>query len=380
MLFKHTAFGLDISDHSVKAVALENAHHPTLTAMAYRELPGGILAHGAILNLPELTRILRDFLAHHTLFGAFPSRQAIVSLPESQTYLHYFTVPASLPADEALAYLEKEASALIPLAPAERISDYHIIAEGAQSREAVFATAPRALLSQWHAVISGSGLEPVIFEPELVSLARSIAPSYNGTNSFLLIDIGAHSTDIAVVQQGRPRLTASFPMGGEGWAQTVAEKLGVPFEKARALTHTQGIGPDADNRIREVLIEDIGRLAKEIKAFHSFAASRRIHADRALVTGGASLLPGIYAYLSGMLQIEVLPGDPWTSVDISGMLARKDAPHLFQTDPVLYATCIGAALRALAANPAIEHVNLLTHFEKKGRFSGIISRLFHSTS
>ncbi len=377
MLFPKPAFGLDISDRSIKAISLSSDRGKKILGMAYLELPEGIVEKGEIRNSSLLSQSIRLLLEENIRYGKISGSCAIAAIPEAQTYIHPFSVPASVSEENILSFLEEEASRSIPLLPEERISDYRIFAKGAENREVLYVAALRTLVQVWHDAISQAGITPLILEPELEALARSVSAEYNSSGAYLLTDIGARSSDIGVIEAGHVHFSSSVPVGGDRFTEAIARSLQLTFDEAEAVKCASGLLPEPqEGKVMHILQKELQDIIRELERIRAFFKEREgTEIQGMLLAGGSSLMPGIAEYLAENLGISVRVGDPWVSIDISPLMDSKETKTMLEVEPILYGASIGSALRGIKRNPEREGLNLLHNFHpNKGRVSNFFGR------
>lgn len=79
-------------------------------------------------------------------------------------------------------------------------------------------------------------LDLIAVAAEPFAVARSVIGTDASSNfSAILIDVGGGTTDIAVVNEGGVEGTKMFGIGGRSFTRTIANELGIDFEKAEAM-------------------------------------------------------------------------------------------------------------------------------------------------
>src|SRR3989338_10303855 len=90
---KRQAFGLDISDRSLKIAKLEKkGKYIKLVSFEEHDIPEGILSHGEIKKEEELAAVLADSLKK-VEGKPLDTRYAVVSLPEERAFLQVIQLP-----------------------------------------------------------------------------------------------------------------------------------------------------------------------------------------------------------------------------------------------------------------------------------------------
>jgi cell division protein FtsA len=98
------------------------------------------------------------------------------------------------------------------------------------------AFAPQVHIGAIERVAEQLDLDLLTVAAEPFAVARSvIGDDPNANLSAILIDVGAGTTDIAVVNEGGIEGTIMFSIGGRSYTKSVERDLGVDFERAEAL-------------------------------------------------------------------------------------------------------------------------------------------------
>ncbi|MBI4129032.1 MAG: pilus assembly protein PilM [Parcubacteria group bacterium] len=375
--FKKRAFGLDISDGSLKAVLLSQGPRPQIECLGVTDLPPGIIEKGIVREPSRLLERLRDFFRARLLFGSLSTRAVVVTLPEAQVYTQYYTVPRAVPESDISSYIAAEAAQSIPIPSGERVDTFRTHAVGAHFREIAFAAAFRPIVAVWHEVLLHAGLEPIAFEPELAALVRALSPNYDGSAAYLLADLGARSVDIGIVEQNQLRFSSTAPVGGVAMTSALASALKIPFGEAERLKRANGLDGNTHDTLYRTLAREMTPVINEIQRTITFWNTRQ-HApiDRILLAGGTGMMAGLAPYLEKILKTPVRAGDPWIAVDVSPVLAHTRLARSLAEEPLLYGTSIGSALRGCSRDPEREGLNLFEDFtHQKGRRSRLFSLL-----
>jgi cell division protein FtsA len=186
----------------------------------------------------------------------------------------------------------------------------------------------QALVSTLHQ--AHLSVEETVFEP--VAAAYAAVLKENRSRGVALVDIGAHSTGIAIYDGEALQSAASLPIGGELFTRDVAFGLCVSFNDAELLKAEYGcalLGLTSDSSIIEIPPHD-GRPAREARRrdlneilearadeLFQFILRETVRArmDRSLLegvvlTGGGSLLNGMCDIAERLMNCQARNGLP----------------------------------------------------------------------
>ncbi|MCO4782003.1 MAG: pilus assembly protein PilM [Candidatus Cloacimonetes bacterium] len=178
---------------------------------------------------------------------------------------------------------------------------------------------------------------------------------------YLLIDIGARSTGINIMNETELLYTRSVFFGGNDFTQAVAQQLNLEFDDAEELKKVYGISnneEDSQNlQMDDALSKSLDHLIREIQLTLGAFYSKMGYMDISCVYlfGGGSTLIGLKEYLNQMLDLPVVDSNP-----VRGLILDDEAP----TSPLLYSIAIGLALRGLGIGKLKHNFNdRFLHFD-----------------
>jgi len=159
----------------------------------------------------------------------------------------------------------------------------------------------------------------------------------------MVVEVGAKTTSITIIEQSIPMLNRSIDIGGWTITKTLSHSLNIGLERAEQFKYDLGVGSIdvADNAIPKTITESISPIVNEIKyALNLYQNKSNKKVDKIILSGGSALLINLPAYLSKILDVNVLAGNPWPKISYPTDLK----PLLDEIAPRL-AIAIGLALR-----------------------------------
>lgn len=197
---------------------------------------------------------------------------------------------------------------------------------------------------------AGLGIEEIVLQP--VASAEAVLTPAEKELGVILVDIGGGTTDIAIFSRGNIWHTAVLPIGGNHVTNDIAIGLRTSLSKAEGLkiNHGQALSYLVDPREfievisaserevrgveRSFLSEIIEARMQEIFGLVAMEVKRSGYKDYVaggiVITGGASLLPGLADLVSKRLGLPVRVGYP---ANIRGVIEGISSP--------VYATAVG---------------------------------------
>lgn len=330
--------GIDIGSKSIKVVELNkvggNFQLKSSGAVGYSGLsPDKIIDEKDFLAISQIVKKIVKQIDIST-------REVNISLPEPLIFTRVIKFPLLSDAEVGAA-VKWEAEQYIPIPINEAIVQYSILDrnEQKQSTSVLLVAAPKNVVEKYVKVIHLAGLTPISAETELTALARSISPD-KGVS--LLLDLGASSVDMAITRDSKVIFTRSIPVAGETFTRAVSQSLGITMQQAEEYKKTYGLSTNQlEGKVKLALEPVFKMVTDEIKkAIHFFQTEEKEEAPTTIVvSGGSSLTPELISYLTEILGLETVTGNPFSKVSIDPETLKNLTPYLS-----LYGTAVGLAM------------------------------------
>lgn len=264
-----------------------------------------------------------------------------LSLPESLVFTRVIKFPL-LSEEEVSAAVKWEAEQYIPIPVNEAVIEYTILErnETTSQTSVLLVAAPKTIVEKYVKVIRLAGLTPVSAETELTALSRSLSPD-KGVS--VLLDLGSSATDMAIVKDGHVVFTRSIPVAGEAFTRAVSQGLNITPQQAEEYKKTYGLeASQLEGKVKDALLPVFRMIVDEIKkAIHFYQSDEKGDTPTSvIITGGASVMPGIVPFLTESLGVETVVGDPFGKISLDPENAKSLAPYTS-----IYGTAIGLAMR-----------------------------------
>jgi type IV pilus assembly protein PilM len=270
------------------------------------------------------------------------TRQACLSIPDFSTFYTSFDLPP-MTKDELPQAVEFEARQHVPLPLSEVSLDWQVIREKVIDKEEVphkilLVAVPKEVINQYQTIATLSKFSPVTLEAEVFGLVRSLI---KGKGLVGLIDVGAQSTTISIIEEGTLILSHSFDVSGNGLTYRTSKSLGVNYSEAEDIKKKRGLIPDQG--LKEILTPIVDLILAEIeKISFNFYQKEGKKVEKFVLAGGSAFLPGLKEYFSEKLQKPVEVANPFADIFYPPILEKK----LKEMGPA-YAIAVGAAIRGL---------------------------------
>lgn len=337
-------FGLDIGSHSIKAVQLSGSPERPIF-IASGQIESSTSASEQIPSIDDEQAMEAVASSIKTLHkeAHFSTDKVIAALPEAQIFTRVIELP-SMKQDDIKKTITWEAEQYVPVPMSEVRLDWQVLGkvEGGKV-EVLLVAAPIALVESYLKIIRLANLTPISLETEITSVVRSLVQRVEGTPSTMVVSIGASTTDLSIVNEGRISFTRSIGTGGYSLARGVAQELGFEIDQATEYMKTYGLDPtslegkvmQAIKPIFDVIVNEVRRVLAYYSTNHPNSPVKRL-----IVTGGTAKLPGLVIYLAEALGLEVQVGNPWEGISLPPQASKK-----LMQDATSYAVAVGLALK-----------------------------------
>lgn len=196
------ALGIYVTDHFIQIMQLKKEGEAiVIHSVGEKIIPHGMVKNGEVMQEKELAEEITSLLPELKPYVS-EEKRCICAIPESQVFEHIFYLPNKLKGDELLENLEKLIEETIPLPFYELQYSYSISLHG--NVQVVFVTAVRRLIvAQYYQVLKTfAKLDPIIFEPESLSLLRNLPLNFTKDEGLVLIHLDGQKINWFTVWSG----------------------------------------------------------------------------------------------------------------------------------------------------------------------------------
>ncbi len=331
--------GLDISHTGIKVMSLDPKKW---LVQGYGSIDLEPLKMKEALETAEGTYLTDNLnlLMTEKLIGSANSKRVAIALPTARSFSRTFTLPIS--AEKALHdAVVLEAEQYIPIPSANLYIDYQVIERTKKEVTILMSAITRVVVDNVVKAVEAAGLQPVLIEPGICSVARVLTVTERGSLPTVVVDIGPASTDIAILDQGNIRVTGGLAVGGNTFTLDIAKKLNVALENAHQLKVLNGLnaGP-RQQKLQAALEPSIQRILAEVKKvmrYYNERVSKDRKLEQLLIVGSGSNLPGIGEYFTNALVMPARVASPWHKLDFGKI---QEPPKQFRPR---YITVAGVA-------------------------------------
>lgn len=368
LTLKPEAFGLDISDSSLKIAKLKKrGKFLSLASFAKREIEPGIIEEGEIKDQKNLAEIIKNTLTQ-VKGQKLKTNYVVASLLEEKAFSQVIQMPRMREEElrEAIYY---EAENYIPLPVDQVYLDFQIVPpvyDHLDHFDVLIVALPKKTIDPYISSLKEAGLKIRALEIESLAIARALIKNEVSDHPILLIDLGKNRTSFAIFSGYSLRFTSILPISSNQFTQKISEDLGISFDEAEKLKIKYGLSRKyqlkIENKIKmeikpgkisEILLPHLSDLAKQIEKYLDYYQTHVFHehlppngkiVEKILLSGGGANLKGMTDFLSRELKIKTELANPWINI-----LERplREIPEISFEESLSYTTALGLALRGV---------------------------------
>ncbi len=343
-----SAFGLDLSDRSIKVAQLKKASKKiSLYSYGRENIPEGLIINGEIKNKEEVAKLIKK-----TLSNAKPnpikSKFVIYSIPEPKGFIRVVKISRTKENDieQAVRY---EAEQLFPIDINESYVDWQVLSsDNDKMLKIIVAVVPRLLVDSYSSVMEMASLKPIAAEIESIAITRSLINENQSSKPILVIDLGKDRTSFIIFKNPTVQFTASIPVCGEEFIKAISKKLGLDKIAAEEIKNKCGLKFEGEcKEVFKAIQPSLHEMIKYINKLTYYYKEHFVSDEniaKIIICGGEAKRVGISSFLSLQIKKEIEKGNPWVNIMT---FKNKEIPPISRNDSLVFVTVLGLALRGI---------------------------------
>jgi type IV pilus assembly protein PilM len=360
-LFGHksnSVLGIDIGSSSIKIVQLSRKGGQAILD-TYGELalgPYGGTEVGRATSLPpeKISEALVDVIRE----SKTTSKTAGLAIPFGSSLITAIEMPA-LSQKQFAQMIPLEARKYIPVPITEVALDWWVIpkptakaiefgdeakkAETTEKLDVLLVAIHNETLNRYQTIVNKASLTTSFFEIEIFSAIRSVADA--DAQSQMIVDLGAASTKVYIVEQGIIRASHVINRGAQDITLAISKALNISIQQAEVIKRDMSkVPPERKNDAANVMAVTLDFIFSEAhQVMLSYQRKYNKDVSKAVMVGGGAMLKGILTYAEERLQTKVVLGDPFGKTESPAFLSE-----VLKTTGPEFAVAVGVALRKLS--------------------------------
>lgn len=342
-----TVVGIDVSSTAVKLLELTQVGNGyRVESYAMELLPEKAVENKDIKELEIVGDTIRRVKAR-----AKPSAEyAACAVAGNSVITKVVSMTAGLADDEIRETIEADANQYISFPLNEVNLDFEVLGPNEKEPETrmdvLLAAARNEVVDSRMAAVELGGFKVKVVDIERYALENALVllakddPEINPEETLALVEVGAHSTTVYVLSNGKIIFTFDEPFGARNLTERIQLKYGLGYAEA---VNAQREGGLPESYETELLIPFKRELAQQVNRMvqrycNSPTAERLSHV---LVSGGCAAIAGLVELLNEEIGGHVTIANPFIAMSVSNKVSKKD---LMNDAPALLIAC-GLALR-----------------------------------
>ncbi|MCK5493005.1 MAG: type IV pilus assembly protein PilM [Candidatus Omnitrophica bacterium] len=345
--------GIDIGSSAIKIIQLSEKEGKAVLEN-YGELALGPYAGLAVGQATSLIKektkeALSDIFREANIEG----KHAALSIPMSSTLLSLVELPR-VDKKQLNSMMPIEARKYIPVPVSEVVLDWWTLPKQEDKEvtedsnhdfkndkiEVLLAAIHNDTINKYKQIQNSLGLASGLFEIDVFSSIRSVVGRNNSV--VMVLDMGAGTTKLAVVDFGILRMQHIINMGSQDISITLSKMLHIEISEAEEIKREQGLLSDNGEAIAAMQLP-LNHIITEINRFiTNYKKKNTQPISKIVLTGGGILLKGLPEFARKNIDVNIEVGDPFSRIET--LIFLQDT--LKEAGPE-FSVAIGLAIKAL---------------------------------
>ena len=348
--------GIDIGTSSIKVVELSRMrdtykleNYGAVTFFSENEfLPMEVYEQNA-LKIPD--EQVAELLKKVIIATGITAKKAAISLPVFSAFSTIIELPP-MPEDELEKAIQFEARQYVPI-PVSEVSLASVVigeerpkqnqpaaAQGKKRLEILLVAVPNEIKNKYQHIAQLAGLELIAIEMETFPLARALLKGTRDTVA--IVDIGARSTDICIVDNGVARISHNFDSAGIDVTKAYGSLWRVDLAEAEKNKKAVGLDltPGQLAVAGEVLMVVDGIVSETSRIINSYFNKTGRNVSGVALSGGSAQMSGLLERFKEGLGLDVVIGNPF-----EGLIYPRELKETLAKFGPSYAVAVGLAMR-----------------------------------
>ncbi len=348
---KPTKFlGCDIGTTSIKLVELGKKNSATqlrnyamLETLGHFERSNNVIQANALkISERETASLLKTLLKK----SSFTTQSVIASIPSFASFTTLLELP-EMSKEETKKTMTYQIQEHVPIPLSEIAVDWTVVGQredenGFVKQQILMIAIPNETIEKYRFIFKSAGLNLRALEVEMLAYVRSVIG--NDQTPSVILDIGARSTNISIVDQGFIKHNTQIDYAGDSLTVAIAKGLGIHSKRAEELKKQRGLlGGRGEYELSTLEIPFLDVILSEADRVRSaYEQEYRAKIQRFMLIGGGANLLGIEKYAEQRLSAPVVLGNGLLYVEVPSELTvvAKELETRFSTS-------IGLAIKGL---------------------------------
>ena len=320
---------LALSNDAIRAAVIADPYstHPTIKHFRVFPLPNGTVVDGEVVDETTMKGLLETLVRRFK----YPREDTALLYSSRRMVFREADFPY-MALDDLRATLPFQAKSMIPLPTDESVLDFVPLSleEGDQGQmlHGLIVATLRAGLEKTARIIEDSGFVVTSIDAAPFALSRLFGDP-NQEKLEAVVNVGGNSTDVIVLDHGKPAYLRVVPSGTDDLTDAVASALNISFEDAEQIKQRLGlqnvVGDERLEKAEEVIRETVAQLIVGIRnTLNYYGADHEGSIEGIILTGVGSQLEGFPSVLASSTGKVVRIGDPFEKFKLTREVRKQD--------------------------------------------------------
>lgn len=343
--------GLDISSSAVKLLELSNPGRQSerpyrVESYAVEPLPLNAVVEKKIADIEAVGETVKRVVQR----SGTRTKRAAVAVSGSAVITKIMSLPASLSPQEMETQINLEADQYIPYALDEVHLDFTVLGPSTKAPDLVdvlLAASRRENLDDRVAALNIAGLTPALVDVEAYAVSNAceafllgIRPSIRRDEVIAIADIGARTTTVHVLDDGRIAYTREQNFGGSQLTEEIQRRYKLNPAEAGLAKRKGGLPSSYRTDVLDPFMEAVAQqISRALQFFYSASAQKGI--GFMVIAGGNANIPDIDKVIADRINAKTIIAQPFSNMSAA---SRVDPEALLSDGPAMMVAA-GLALR-----------------------------------
>lgn len=321
---------LALSNDAIRAAVIADPYsaHPTIKHFQVFPLPNGTVVDGEVVDETTVKGLLETLVKRFK----YPREDTALLYSSRRMVFREADFPY-MALDDLRATLPFQAKSMIPLPAEESVLDFVPLSleEGGQGQQlhGLIVATLRAGLEKTARVIEDAGFVVTSVDAAPFALSRLFGDP-NQEKLEAVVNVGSNSTDVIVLDHGKPAYLRVVPSGTDDLTDAVANALNISFEDAEQIKQRLGlqnvVGDERLEKAEEVIRETAAQLIVGIRNTLNYYSTDHEGStiEGIILTGVGSQLEGFPSVLASSTGKVVRIGDPFEKFKLTKEVRKQD--------------------------------------------------------
>lgn len=342
--------GIDISSTAVKLLELSRTSGKAgvlyrVESYSVEPLPANAVIERNIADVEAVGDAIKRVLQR----SGSKARRSAVAIAGSAVITKIIQMASGLKPRELETQIQTEADQYIPY-PLEEVNlDFEILGDSSRNPgmvDVLLAASRKEYVENRVSALSIAGLEAAVVDVEAYAMENACSllsdqfPEGGRNQTIAVADIGATTTTLNVLRDGRILYTREQNFGGKQLTEEIQRRYGLSHEEAGMAKRQGGLPdnyvPEVLDPFKEAMVQQVNR---SLQFFYSSSPYPRV--DYIVLAGGSVSIAGVDELIEGKLGVPTSVANPFANMSVSSRVK----PQNLSNDAPAMMIAVGLALR-----------------------------------